>query len=108
MIQIKGHRVLVKVFNLEEVDPTFKSAKAAGIVIAESDTISREKNAVDRGIVVQIGDTAYKDFGGSPWCQIGDEVIFSRYAGKVLTDPYTDEKYTALNDEDLICVITKE
>jgi co-chaperonin GroES (HSP10) len=108
MIQIKGHRVLVKVFDLTEVDETFKNAKAAGIYIAESDTMTREKNAVDRGIVVQIGDTAYKDFGGSPWCQIGDEVTFSRYAGKVLTDPYTDEKYTALNDEDVLCVVTKE
>lgn len=108
MIQIVGHRVLIKPFAVEEIDEKFKAAKNAGIIIPDSDSEALRKTAVDRGIVVGIGNTAFIDFGGTPWCSIGDEVFFSRYAGKHITDPYTEDKFVALNDEDIIAVVQKE
>ena len=108
MLKVVGHRVLVRPVTVEEVDETFAKAKSAGIVLIENEDDALRKNAVDRGIVIGIGSTAYKDFGGEPWCIIGDEVVFSRYAGKVITDPETKEKFTCLNDEDVVCVIYQE
>jgi co-chaperonin GroES (HSP10) len=108
MVKILGHRILVKVFDITEADDTFKNARASGIIIAESDELTREQNAVDRGTVIQVGATAYEDFGGVPWVQVGDEVLFARYSGKKIVDPYTKEEFTAMNDEDVVAVITKE
>ena len=107
-VKVCGHRVLIKVFDIAEVDDVFKSAKAAGIHIQESDQMGREQGAVDRGVVVQLGDTAFKDFSEAPWCVEGDEIVFSRYAGKKITDPYTKEIFTCINDEDVLIVITNE
>lgn len=108
MLKVVGHRVLVKVLQLEEVDDAFASAKRSGLDLSAVKTKDAEQKAVDRGIVVQIGNTAYKDFGGEPWCEVGEEVIFSRYAGKIVKDPYTEEEFTCLNDEDVLIVIKKE
>ena len=107
-VKVVGHRVLIKVFDISEADETFKSAKASGIYIPDSDQLGREQGAVDRGIVVQLGDTAFKDFSEAPWCAVGDEIIFSRYAGKKITDPYTKEVFTCINDEDVLIVITNK
>ena len=106
MLKVCGHRVLVKVPDVEEVDDVIKRAKAVGIELSIDK--KAEQLAVDRGTVVQIGQTAFKDFGGEAWCSVGDEVFFSRYGGKVLEDPYSKEKYTCLNDEDIVAIITKE
>ena len=103
-IVIVGHRVLVKPFTVEQVDETIKNARAAGILIVDNDDAKLRQNAVDRGIVVGIGSTAYKDFGGEPWVVVGDSVYYSRYAGKWITNPDTEDELLALNDEDIIAV----
>jgi co-chaperonin GroES (HSP10) len=108
MIKILGHRVLVKVYDITEADDTYNNAKKAGLYVPPSEQMEREQGAVDRGIVVQVGETAYKDFGGEPWCSVGDEVLFARYAGKKIVDPHTKEEFTAMNDEDIVAVFTKE
>lgn len=107
-LKICGHRVLVKPLAVEEVDEVFASAKRIGIQFVNEENNALRKNAVDRGYVVQIGSTAYDDFGGQDWVTVGDEVFFSKYAGKTLTDPYTNESFVALNDEDIVAIIQKE
>lgn len=102
-----GHRLLIQPQKLEEVDNAYKAAKAAGIILQES-TERLQQTAVDKGVVIDIGPTAFKDFGGEPWCKIGDLVAYARYGGKVIKDPYTQEEYLVLNDEDIICKFTKE
>ena len=96
-----GHRLLVKPEKLEDVDPMFAAAKRAGIQLMESDA-RKEQIAVDTGTVVLIGSTAFKDFGGEPWCNIGDKVAYTRYGGKLLKDPEDGIEYIILNDEDLV------
>lgn len=104
MIKVVGHRVLVRPFKVEEIDETFKRAKLAGIELLNQDELRREQNAVDRGVVVSVGATAFKDFGGDPWCKEGDIIYFAKYAGKYIEDPKTKEKYTILNDDDVVAV----
>ena len=101
-----GHRVLIKLDKLEETDETFKSASNAGIVIPkEFKEFRLEQNAVDKGTIIEIGPTAWKDFGGEPWAVVGDYIAFARHAGKYITDPTDKQEYVLLNDEDIVCVI---
>lgn len=101
-----GHRILIRHDKLEDIDDTFKAAKQAGIHIPkEFKEVRLEQNAVDKGVVVGIGPTAWKDFGGEPWCAVGDYIAFAKHAGKYIEDPETKEEFVLLNDEDIVCVI---
>lgn len=100
-----GHRIVVKPFRLEDEDDVYKSAKALGIKLSDEHT-KLEQTSIDKGIVIAIGPTAFKDFGGDPWCVVGDKVAFSRYGGKLIRDSKDPEnEVLLLNDEDLICKI---
>lgn len=94
-----GHRVVVKQDNIEDTDSTYARAKRAGIVMVENE---REKASVDTGTVVAVGPTAFKDFGGEPWCKEGDRIAFAKYSGKTITEGDTD--FIVLNDEDVVYV----
>lgn len=102
------HRILVKQDKLEEKDETYKRATASGIVIPNLDERSREQAAIDTGVVVSMGETAFQDFGAKNPLVIGDYVVFAKHAGKLIVDPETDEKFVALNDEDVIAKLVKE
>lgn len=102
MIEPLGHRLLVKPEKIEDIDDNFKRARAAGLII-ESDELKREQAAVDRGEVVAMGATAFVDFGGVPWCKVGDKIAYTRYGGKIIKDPEDKQEYIILNDEDVIC-----
>lgn len=99
-----GHRIVIKLIPLEEVDVTYARAKALGIEIA-GEQINRDKQSVDKGTVMAIGPTAFKDFGGEAWCKVGDVVAFAKYSGKAVKDMETQEDYLVLNDEDICCVL---
>lgn len=101
------HRIIVKQEKLEDRDETFKKAKEVGIIIHQ-DERKREQAAVDTGTVVAIGPTAFRDFNvDEPPIQVGDYVTYAKYGGKTITDPETQEEFVALNDEDIISVLTK-
>lgn len=100
------HRVIVKQDKLEETNKDYVRAKAAGIIIPEHDDNKRAQAGVDTGVVVAIGATAYKDFGVSPPIKVGDQIAFAKFSGKVIIDPKDNQEYVALNDEDLVVVIT--
>lgn len=97
-----GHRLVVKQVELEEHDEVFKNAKQAGLVFLEKD-LKAEQSAIDKGVVVSIGATAFKDFGGDPWCKVGDTVVYARHAGKRIED--SGEEFLCLNDEDIVAVL---
>jgi co-chaperonin GroES (HSP10) len=102
-----GHRVLIEQEDLQEHDEVYKRAKAAGLEI-QLDRNVKAQEGVDVGIVRKIGLTAWKDFGGEPWCKVGDKVVFAKYAGKKVEDPADKAKhFTILNDEDVVAVITE-
>src|SRR5690606_36713180 len=95
---------LVKPDTLDTYDPVFASAKRSGLAIPEF-AERQERSAVDTGVVVQIGPTAVKDFGGDPWCKVGDKISYTRHGGKFVTNPDDpEEKWLVLNDEDVVMV----
>jgi len=99
-----GHRILVRPQRLEDVDEAYKAAQRAGIIIQETHE-KLQQAAVDKGTVIELGSTAFKDFGGEAWCKVGDLVAYARYGGKLIKDPKTQEDFLILNDEDIIAII---
>lgn len=100
MIEPLGHRVLVKQDKIEDTDPAFHKAKAIGLVFAESKEAMREQAAVDTGVVIAVGPSAWKDFGTEPWAKVGDRIAFAKHAGKSIKEG--DVFYLILNDEDVV------
>lgn len=101
------HRILVKADRLEEVDKTHVQAKKLGLVIPDHDDKKRAQAGVDKGTVISIGPTAFRDFNAESPIKVGDYVAYARFAGKIIDDPETEEDFVLLNDEDIVCLITK-
>lgn len=115
-IEALGHRLTIRPdyqIKDSEAAKTKEKANALGLVIPDEvkkeldSQATRDKASIDQGIVLTIGKTAFRDFGGEPWCDVGDYVAYARHAGKFVKDPDTDEDILVINDEDVICKITK-
>lgn len=97
-----------------EAEKTKKLAENAGLVLPDTvaddltNEATREQASVDQGIVLGIGPVAFRDYGGEPWCKVGDHIAYARHAGKWVKDPDTDENILIINDEDVVCLITKK
>ena len=102
-LRVKGFRVLVEADKIEEVSE-------GGIVLTSNTNQKRlEQHGKYVGTVIQVGDLAWSDKPDpTPWCKVGDRVIYAQYAGKFVYDPITDDEYCVVNDEDIICVIDEE
>ena len=89
-----GPRIKVKVKNPEE------EVSSGGIIIQLKD--KTEDNEI--GLVVALGDLAYGNFQKN-WCDLGDIVLFQRYAGKPREEIEADGSigyYRILKDIDVI------
>lgn len=112
-IEALGHRVTVRPDKVvdNEAEKTKKLAEKAGFVLPDKvaedldNEHTRAQASVDQGVVLTLGKTAFRDFGGEAWCAVGDYVAYARHAGKWVKDPETGESILVLNDEDLICRI---
>ena len=100
-IRLLMHHVLVKLDDATEADETYRRAKAIGI---ELQLDKRVQDAVEYGTVIQVGPTAYKDYGfeTSP-VKDGDRVSLTRYTGKKVVDDGVE--YHIYNDGDILAVI---
>lgn len=114
MIEALGHRLTIKPDKAvdSEADKTKQMAEKAGFVLPATtkDELTsqalRDQASVDQGVIMTIGKTAFRDFGGEAWAEVGDYVAFARGAGKYLKDPETGEYVVVINDEDCIARIT--
>jgi co-chaperonin GroES (HSP10) len=114
-IEALGHRLTVRPDKVKdsEAEKTKQKANELGLVIPDKfkDEIesqaTRDRASVDQGIVLTIGATAFRDFGGEPWCNVGDYIAYARHAGKFVKDPDSGEDILVINDEDCIAKITK-
>jgi len=108
-----GHRLLVKPYKQVEVDEVLRKAKESGFldnfkIVKEEGQEKREDASVDKGIVLAIGTSCWSGFGdGTPWCGVGDEIFFAKFAGKMVDDPDTGETFMLMNDEDCVAIIKK-
>lgn len=100
------HRIIVKQDKLEDKDEAFRAAKRAGLIIADLEQ-KREQAAIDTGVVLEIGPTAFKDFGlDEAPIKVGQTIVYAKYGGKAIVDPETKETVVALNDEDVIAILS--
>lgn len=108
-----GHRILVRKAQIDERDPAFKAAKAAGIIMARDHEDAKRRDAgVDRGWVIEVGPDAHRAFhlnshgtldNFKPWVKAGDFIAFAKYAGMVIKDG--DDEYIVINDEDVVATL---
>ena len=87
-----GWRVLVKPKEVLE-------KSAGGIILATETTKEREQLSNTTGIVIAMGDQCYGD-EPSPWCSVGDKIIFAKYAG-LLYKGKDGQQYRMINDKDV-------
>ena len=115
MIHAIGFRIVLSPDKVSdsEAEKTKQLAEKAGLVMPEKVQKDleaeqlREQGGVDQGVIIAIGPDAWKAYGGSDWCKVGDYVAYAKHAGKWVKDPETSENMLVCNDEDIICVITK-
>jgi len=116
MLTVKGHRVLVKPDPPKDQFNKFVSKELAATgfeVVLPEDQERRELVGTSVGTVVAIGGTCWRSYDGDlngwePWCKVGDRITFSRYAGKLVEDPVTEERFMLINDVDVQCIIEGE
>jgi co-chaperonin GroES (HSP10) len=91
-----GHRILVR-----PDDPPEK----IGSVFVPAWVRDNKAFEIIKGTVVAIGQNAWKAFDdGTPWCKVGDRIMFAKYGGSIIEDEETHDKYRLLNDEDAVAV----
>lgn len=70
--------------------------------------------SLEMGWIVAVGPIAWmrQDMQGTrkpeewePWAKVGDQVIFGKYAGKLVRDPDQATYYMLMNDEDIQSVV---
>lgn len=89
-----GHRILVAPDEIKE--------KSKGGIIYSNETIDRERALAIRGVIIEIGPTAWQEFAeGIPWAKVGDRVICQMRYGIELKGQ-DNEKYVLFNDEDIL------
>lgn len=108
MLQAAGYRVLIKplegTLGLEEAEAEVAPTLAAeGFQVKSDAQKKREERGENYGIVMHIGPIAFADRGGrAAWCDEGDVVVFSRYAGTRVEHPRgSGNFYQLMNDEDI-------
>jgi len=95
MLEVIGHRVLIKPKALEK-------KTESGLIIEYGESEKHHRAGTMEGTIVGIGPLAWNDWGdGSNWVEVGDDVIFAQYAGKLVKDPETKEDFFVINDEDV-------
>lgn len=105
MISPVLHRILIKPAKLEETDVSYKRAIAAGLALPDLSEKAREQAAISEGVVIEVGHTAFKDFGTTSPIKEGDYVVYAKYSGRPIEDRDTKELYVLLNDEDVLAII---
>lgn len=105
MIEPLLHRIVVKPEQFHDFSDEYRRMKELGWEIPQMEEMKRAQASVDRGTVVALGATAYRDYGVEPQVKVGDIVNYARFSGKIVKDPQSGENFVILNDEDLICVI---
>ena len=115
MIKVVLHRLLIEREAPEDTDAvkTKKALEKQGLAVPDwvqrdiDKQAIRENASMDKGTVVQIGETAFRDYGIECPVKVGDYISFAKFGGKDVTDPETGKVFVVINDEDLVAVLTK-
>ena len=94
----KGYKLLIAIPNMEE--------KTQGGVIIPDKLKGLEQTASIVGLVISVGQAAYKDadkFPDGPYCKEGDFVIFRSYSGTRFK--LRGEEFRLINDDTVEAVV---
>ena len=95
-----GYRVLIA---LPEIEETYENTK-----VLKTNTEMRNEHIMSiLGLVIDMGSQAYKDkerFGDTPWCKIGDFVMFRANTGTRFK--IDGKEYRLMNDDSIEAVVT--
>ena len=95
-----GYRVLIA---LPEIEETYENTK-----VLKTTTEMRNEHIMSIiGLVVDMGSQAYQDkdrFGDTPWCKIGDYVMFRANSGTRFK--IDGKEYRLMNDDSVEAVVT--
>lgn len=84
--------------------------RSAGGILLPDQHVEREEWAVDKGVLVAVGENAWSEAArnqGFAPPRVGDRVAFAKYAGRIMTGA-DGEKYRIMNDEDVIARLEVE
>jgi len=93
-----GWRLLVLPFTPRE--------KTKGGILIAQESLDKLRVATNCGYVLSMGPLAYQDkekYPTGPWCNVGEWVIFARYAGSRL--PIEGGEVRILNDDEVLGTI---
>ena len=94
-----GYRVLVA---LPEIEETYENTK-----VLKTNTEMRNEHIMSiLGLVIDMGSQAYKDkerFGDTPWCKIGDFVMFRANTGTRFK--ISGKEYRLMNDDSIEAIV---
>ena len=109
MLKALGYRLIVKPDNVK----TSHEVKGTDIKLAIAVDEKLYKATMSVGTVIDIGPLAWIDYNKNavlkkPWVKIGDKILYSRYGGKLIQDPDTEEDFIILDDGDVLCKIVEK
>lgn len=92
MLEALGNRVIVLPDPVEEMSQ-------GGIILNLDER--QEMAACSTGTIIEFGPSAWLDpmYGGKPWVDVGDRVVFAKYSGKQVIDPDDNVEYFVVNDD---------
>lgn len=104
-IKAVGHRLIVLV---DEISGGEKQQKEGDIIVTHStDDFEREREFQERGVVVDIGPSAYNlSHHDGAWVECGDHILYKKYEGHKFLDKESGSLYRIINDEDVIAKLT--
>jgi len=116
LIKVVLHRLLILRDIPEDTDAVLTKREVArlGLELPKSydeelkNKALRENASMDKGFVIDIGPSAFSDYGIDPPVKIGDYITYAKFGGKDVVDPDDGKTYTVINDEDLVAIITKK
>ena len=97
-------RIIVKPHDVVETDDVYSSAKKLGLSLPD---MKREQESMDKGTVVSFGPTVFIEYNTDNPLSPGDTIVYARHSGKEITDPETNEVFVAINDSDVVAIISK-
>jgi co-chaperonin GroES (HSP10) len=109
-LEAVGYRIVVKPITVtknlahaeKEIAPTLA---AKGFESRTEEQREREERGENHGIVIHLGPDAYGD-KPSAWCEVGDVILYTRYAGqRVEHPPGSKNFFQIINDEDVFGVL---
>ena len=105
---MKGYQGIIPVEYKVLIQPDVVEDKSAGGMYLPESARERQQYAMDRGTILAIGNGFFQELPG-PRPEVGDKVVYSKYAGSVITITIDGKRTDCrlCNDKD-ICAILRE